>query len=186
MDVPVRTAVVMETARLRLRPLSVDDAEGMHVVYSDEEAMRWWSHPPFATLDETRAELTKKTAATDWRAWAITLKGDGADKDWAIGQLAAHEKRQGRVIEIGYSLARTHWGKGYAREAVSRLLDLLFGEEGHRRVFADTDPDNVGSNSLLQSLGFVQEARLRGEWETHLGVRDSLIWGLLAEEWKAR
>lgn len=176
------TVPVMETARLRLRPLSVDDAEGMHVVYSDEEAMRWWSHPPYSTLDETRAELARKTAASDWRAWAITLKGDR--EDTAIGQLAAYEKRQGKVIEIGYSLARTHWGKGYAREAVGRLLDLLFREEGNRRVFADTDPDNAGSNSLLESLGFVREGHLRGEWETHLGVRDSFIWGLLAEEWK--
>lgn len=174
------TVPVMETTRLRLRPLTVDDAEGMHVVYSDEEAMRWWSHPPYATLDETRAELAKKTAAPDWRAWAITLSGE----DTAIGQLAAHEKRQGKVIEIGYSLARPHWRRGYAREAVSRLLDLLFREEGNRRVFADTDPDNTGSNSLLESLGFVREGRLRGEWETHLGVRDSFIWGLLAEEWK--
>lgn len=173
---------VMESARLRLRPLSVDDAEGMHVVYADEEAMRWWSHPPHATLDETRAELARKTAAPDWRAWAITLKGDGADA--AIGQLAAHEKRQGKVVEIGYSLARPHWRKGYAREAVSRLLDLLFREEGNRRVFADTDPDNVGSNTLLARLGFVCEGRLRGEWETHIGVRDSFIWGMLAEEWR--
>ena len=172
----------METARLRIRPMSVDDAEAMHVIYSDEEAMRWWSHPPYTSLDQTRAKLAKNVASPDWRAWAITLKGD----DTAIGQLAAHEKRQGRVIEIGYALARPLWGHGYAREAVSRLLDLLFREEGNRRVFADTDPDNSGSNSLLGSLGFVREGVLRGEWETHLGVRDSFIWGLLAEEWTAR
>ena len=36
---------VFESARLRMRPLSVDDAEAMHVVYSDEETMRYWSHP---------------------------------------------------------------------------------------------------------------------------------------------
>jgi ribosomal-protein-alanine N-acetyltransferase len=170
---------VMESARLRMRPLTPDDAEAMHVIYSDPEAMRWWSHPPYSSLDETRDKLAKNIASPDWRAWAITLKGD----DTAIGTLAANEKRQGRVVEIGYSLARPHWRNGYAREAVSRLLDLLLREEGNRRVFADTDPDNVGSNSLLESLGFVQEGRLRGEWETHIGVRDSFIWGLLAGEW---
>lgn len=180
MDRHAPIPVVMETERLRLRPLTVDDAEGMHAVYSDEEAMRWWSHPPHGSIDETRAKLAKNTTAPDWRAWAITLR----DHDTAIGQLAAHEKRQGRVVEIGYSLARAHWGKGYAREAVSRLLDLLFRGEGHRRVVADTDPDNTGSNALLQRLGFVHEARLRGEWETHLGVRDSFIWGMLADEWR--
>lgn len=170
---------LIESERLRMRPLSVDDAEAIHVIYADEEAMRWWSHPPHGSLDETRARLARNTTDPGWRAWAITLKGE----DRAIGTLAAHEKRQGRVVEIGYSLARPHWRHGYAREAVSRLLDLLFHDEGNRRVFADTDPDNVGSNSLLESLGFVREGRLRGEWETHLGVRDSLIWGLLAEEW---
>jgi ribosomal-protein-alanine N-acetyltransferase len=170
---------MIESARLRMRPLSVDDAAALHLVYADEETMRYWSHPALGSLEESRAELTKKTTSPDWRAWAITLKGD----DTAIGQLAAHEKRQGKVVEIGYSLTRTHRRHGYAREAVSRLLDLLFREEGHRRVFADTDPDNVGSNGLLESLGFVKEAQLRGEWETHLGVRDSFIWGLLAEEW---
>ena len=174
---------VIESERLLMRPLRVDDAEAMHAVYGDDEAMRWWSHAPHASLKETRERLAKNTTTPDWRAWAITRKGDGADEDRAIGMLAAHEKRQGRVVEIGYSLARAHWGKGYAREAVSRLLDLLFREEGNRRVFADTDPENAASNRLLERLGFVREGHLRGEWETHLGVRDSFIWGLLADEW---
>lgn len=170
---------VIESARLRMRPLSVDDAEALHLIYADEEAMRWWSHSPHSSLDETREKVAKNTTNPDWRAWAITLIGD----DSAIGTLATHEKRQGRVVEIGYALARSHWGRGYAREAVSRLIDLLLREEGHRRVFADTDPENAASNRLLESLGFVREGHLRGEWETHIGVRDSFIWGLLAEEW---
>lgn len=173
------SAPVIESARLRMRPLSVDDAEALHLIYADEEAMRWWSHPPHSSLDETRAALAKRIDDPAWRAWAITLTAD----DTAIGSLGAHEKRQGRVVEIGYALARSHWGRGYAREAVSRLIDLLLREEGHRRVFADTDPENAASNRLLESLGFVREGHLRGEWETHIGVRDSFIWGLLAEEW---
>ena len=62
-------------------------------------------------------------------------------------------------------------------------LDFAFGA-GQRRVFADTDPDNRGSIALLERLGFRLEGRLRGEWHTHIGVRDSLIYGLLAEEWR--
>jgi RimJ/RimL family protein N-acetyltransferase len=66
---------------------------------------------------------------------------------------------------------------------VARLIDVLF-EEGHRRVWADTDPDNAASNRLLERLGFTLDGRLRGEWHTHLGVRDALIWGLLRDEWR--
>jgi RimJ/RimL family protein N-acetyltransferase len=64
------------------------------------------------------------------------------------------------------------------------VLDHLFGAEGRRRVFADTDPDNMASRRLLERLGFTLEGRLRAEWETHIGVRDSLIYGLLREEWQ--
>jgi ribosomal-protein-alanine N-acetyltransferase len=78
---------------------------------------------------------------------------------------------------------RSAWGHGYAREGVSRLIDLLMHEEGQRRVFADTDPDNAASNALLAALGFRREGLLRAEWETHIGVRDTALWGLLAEEW---
>ncbi len=52
-----------------------------------------------------------------------------------------------------------------------------------RRVMADTDPDNIGSIKLLEKLGFQREGYLREEWETHIGVRDSLIFGLLRNEW---
>ena len=54
------------------------------------------------------------------------------------------------------------------------------------KAVADTDPDNIGSNRLLERLGFKLEGHLRAEWETHIGVRDSLIWGLLAAEWNGQ
>ncbi|MBY0520774.1 MAG: GNAT family N-acetyltransferase [Sphingomonas sp.] len=173
---------VIPGTRVTLRPLTIADAQALHAIYSDVDAMTWWSHPPFETLAETQAAVAERLVATDWRAWAIVLQ-EGA---LTIGSVAAHEKRQGRVVEIGYSLDRRHWGQGLAREAVGLLIGHLFAVEGHRRVFADTDPDNVGSNNLLTRLGFTLEGRLRGEWETHIGVRDSFIWGLLAEEWAGR
>jgi RimJ/RimL family protein N-acetyltransferase len=170
---------VLTTAKLVLRPAVEADADALHAIYADEVAMRWWSHGPLSAVEESRAKVRQALAATDWRMWAITLVGD----DTAIGTLNAHAKRQGGVAEIGYSLTRAHWGNGLAREAVTALLDQLFAE-GNRRVFADTDPDNAASNRLLETLGFTLEGRLRGEWETHIGVRDSLIWGLLREEWR--
>lgn len=170
----------IETQRLLLRPMSLDDAEALHAIYADPVAMTWWSHGPHDSLDQTRERIASAVGEGDWRAWVITLKPDPR----AIGTLHAHEKRQGHVFEIGYSLARSHWRRGIAREAVSALIDLLFGVEHARRIFADTDPDNDGSNALLAALGFTLEGRLRAEWETHLGVRDTALWGLLRDEWQ--
>lgn len=167
------------TERLRLRERTSDDAESLFPTLSDAEVMTWWSRAPFTSVDEVRENFQPSEKSPGWRAWAITRQGD----DRAIGYVAAGEKRQGAVSEIGYVLERDAWGSGIAQEAVSGLIDYLFAS-GQRRVFADTDPDNAASNGLLTRLGFTLEGRLRGEWETHIGVRDSLIWGLLAEEWR--
>lgn len=166
------------SARLCMRPQTTDDAEALFEAYSDADLMRYWSSAPHASIDETRAYLGDRVDFPKWRGWTITLKSD----DRAIGTVAAGEVRPG-VAEIGYLLARRYWGQGLAREGVTRLLDLLFVEEGWRRACADTDPANEASNKLLRALGFTLEGRLRGEWETHIGIRDSYIWGLLREEW---
>ncbi|MBN8806697.1 MAG: GNAT family N-acetyltransferase [Sphingomonas sp.] len=170
----------LTTERLVLRQLRADDADALHPMYADVDATMYGSHPATRTIAETREQVAKRAAAPDWRAWAITRTGD----DTAIGTVASYEKRQGKVTEIGYFLSRAHWGQGIVTEAVAALLDRLFAE-GQRRVFADTDPDNTASTRVLERLGFTPEARLRAEWETHIGVRDSLIWGLLEPEWTA-
>lgn len=178
-DRPFRLTPVLETQRLVLRARRPEDAEALHEIYADEDLMRWWSHGPHMTLDETRERMADKSP--DWRCWSITRKSN----DTAIGFVAANEKRQGNVTEIGYALAREHWGSGIAQEAVARLIGQIFGE-GQRRIYADTDPENVASRALLDRLGFKLEGYLRAEWETHIGVRDTTLYGLLREEWDGR
>jgi [ribosomal protein S5]-alanine N-acetyltransferase len=180
------TLPLIETERLVLRALRIDDADALHAMYSDVEANIYGSRPATTTIEESRERVAHAVADTAWRAWAITLKGDDTALGTAvIGTVASYEKRQGKVTEIGYILSRDYWGKGYVTEAAAGLIDLLFSE-GQRRIIADTDPDNSASIAVLKRLGFTLEARLRAEWETHIGIRDSLIFGLLADEWRER
>lgn len=165
------------TARLAIRPVRIEDTEAAHEIFSDAALMTYWSRPANERIEQTREQLAERIDSPDWQFWAITLVGE----DRLIGTLGANGKRQGKVFEIGYSLARAHWGHGYAVEVVGALVARLFAE-GARRVCADTDPDNAASNRVLERLGFTCEARLRGEWETHIGIRDSLIWGRLATD----
>ncbi len=168
---------VLETERLRLRMRTADDAEALFPGYADADVMQWWSHAPHQSVEETRTVFAEPFK--DWRAWTITLKRD----DRVAGFVAAGEKRQGNVTEIGYMLLREHWGTGIAAEAVAAVIDQIFAE-GQRRVFADTDPENVQSRGLLERLGFKLEGHLRAEWETHIGVRDTTLYGLLREDWQ--
>ena len=168
----------LRTERLVLRPVVDDDAEAMHHFFSDEQAMIWWSSGPHETLDETRAYVKQNAGGDHRMIWAITE--DGGE---ALGWVVLIPVREG-VAEIGYNLRRSHWGGGYAREAVTEIVGHAFAAMGLRRIKADTDPDNAASNALLERLGFEREGYFREEWETHIGVRDSIIWGLLKSEWE--
>jgi ribosomal-protein-alanine N-acetyltransferase len=171
-------APTLTTARLVLRQLREDDAPALFAVLSDPEVMTWWSSGPHASPAET-ADYVKGNATEDngYLCWAIT-----AGEDVALGWVILIDGKPD-VKEIGYILHRDQWGKGIAREAVARVIDHGFAEMKLRRIFADTDPENTGSIGLLERLGFLREGRLRGEWETHIGVRDALIFGLLRDEW---
>lgn len=173
------TLPTLTTERLRLRPLRPDDAESLHNAFGDVELMTWWSSAPDATVDDTRRRVVANSDSDAYPTWAVTLAND----DRALGWVVFIPRRSG-IREIGYIMRRDAWGQGYAREAVSAVIDHGFGELGLRRIIADTDPDNAGSNRLLETLGFTREGRLRAEWDTHIGVRDSFIWGLLADEWR--
>lgn len=175
------SAPTLTTARLVLRQLREDDAAALFAVLSDPDVMTWWSSGPHQSPAETE-DYVKGNAAEGrgYTCWAIT-----AADDVALGWVILIDGKPD-VKEIGYILHRNHWSRGVAAEAVSRVIDYGFGDLNLRRIFADTDPENPGSIRLLERLGFQREGRLRSEWETHIGVRDSLIYGLLRDEWTGR
>ncbi len=175
------TFPILSTERLRLRPLRVDDADALHPTFADEDLLRWWSSGPHKSVAETRDYVAQNCEGTRWQTWAITTVREDAALGWVV--LIRAEDRP-NIREIGYILNRAAWGKGIAREAVSRVIHYGFEELGLRRIYADVDPDNLASIKLLKLLGFQQEAHLRQECETHIGIRDSLIFGLLRDDWK--
>lgn len=170
------TIPTIETERFVLRALEAGDVEAFWPAFSDPDNMRWWSCAAFTT----RGELADWLLASDWngRSWAAV----GRESGEPVCRVVAIPGMEG-VTEIGYATVLGRQGQGIARECVGALISYLFAAEGMRRVWADVDPDNAASNAVLKNLGFTLEGRLRESWSTHIGVRDSLIWGLLAHEW---
>jgi len=169
----------IRTERFVLRPMTRADAPALFPSFSDAQVMRWWSRGPFANETELAQWLVPDGGWREGRSWAVAERAEGP----AIARLVAID-RGDSITEVGYLVSRDRQGEGVAREALSALIGHLFAEERRRRLYADTDPDNLASNRLLDRLGFTLEGRLREHWTTHIGRRDSLIWGLLAQEWR--
>lgn len=174
------TAPPIKTPRLLLRQLRLTDALSMHVALSDDTTMRYWSSAPHKSLAETETYITWNASEEKGHVcWAIT-----ENNDLALGWVILIPKREG-VYEVGYILRPDYAGRGLAREAVNAAIAHGFSALGSRRICADIDPDNAASVKLVEALGFKLEGHLREEWKTHIGVRDSLIYAILARDWSA-
>lgn len=164
----------LEAPGVVLRPLSIDDAEALFVAHSDAETHHYWSSPAHKSLDETRAYVADTIAMKGARVWAITEAGGEA-----LGRIALFAVREG-VGEIGIIMRPDATGRGLASKALDLVVAQGFGPLGLHRIMADIDPDNTSSISLFLRAGFQREGLLRGNWKTHLGVRDSVIMAKLS------
>lgn len=168
---------VIESERLHLRALRHADAPSVHRALSDPDTMRYWSRGPLDTLEETRGYVAWNVEADESWCWAITEK---TDPTVALGWFIIRIRGPG-LGEIGYILVPSARGRGLAREAAAAIVAHPLGGGAFRRLNADVDPDNEPSLAVVEGLGFAREAHLRGEWETHIGIRDSIIFGRLRD-----
>ena len=133
--------------------------------FADPLVWRYIGSDVSTSLDETRTRV-EALAALD-RDYGFTL--------WAVVERETGElvgdcgliplERVGPEVELGYRLAREHWGKGYATEAARAARDLGFGRFGLEHIYVDVDSENEGSLQVARNLG----ARLVGP-ATHRGA----------------
>ena len=169
--------------RLQLRWIEPDDLDDLYGVFSDPDVTRYWSHLAWTSPDEAPIYLEsihQGFQQGNLFQWGIALRGD--DRLVGTTTLCDIDFAQGRA-ELGFALARDHWGRRYAREALTVLLAHAFGTLGLRRIEADVDPRNLPSLHTLEALGFLREGYLRQRWQVGGELQDSVLMGLLASDW---
>ena len=167
----------LETPRLFLRPIQLNDTNDVFVARGDPEVMRFWDYPAMELPEQMRAVIARHHAeiengATEWWVVALTPRGP------AIGEVDLSEiERTHKRAEIGFLFRREAWGKGYAREAMTRVMRYGFDELGLERLWARFHGGNDASQKLLEALGFSYEGTLRGHVIRDGLRRDCLIYG---------
>jgi ribosomal-protein-alanine N-acetyltransferase len=161
--------VRLETERLRLRPLSIDDLDVFASFYADPEVMRYLGVGK--TMDRNATEASVRRMLRSFEA-------DG------FGQLAVERKDDGEVIgrcgfvvwdaetltvtteaaasgptelEVGYALGRPYWGRGYATEAAGAVRDEALGPMKRERLIAFIRPGNAASRRVAEKIGMSHE-----------------------------
>ncbi|NRR31770.1 GNAT family N-acetyltransferase [Oxalobacteraceae bacterium] len=182
---PVFEPLTLHTARLSLRLIDTGDAAALFTLFSDPEALRYWSSGPWLHPAQASDSIEQTLRAyDDGSALRLAVVLTATGELIGTATLYAFDRRNHRC-DIGYMLARGHWGHGYMPEVLAALVEYGFGALELHRIEADIHPANTASASILRRLHFRQEGHLRERWFVNGEISDSIIYGLLAADWRA-
>lgn len=178
----MNTFTPITTERLLLRKLEITDSEDFFAYRSLLEVCEFQSFMPKSISEAggfIRKIPTEANIPNTWFQLAIVNKNE----DRLIGDIGIHFLEDNAQIEIGYTLAPSHQGQGYAIEAVTAVINYLFSDLKKHRITASVDPNNRSSIRLLEKLGmrkeghFIKSYRMGDMWV------DDCIYAILEEEW---
>jgi RimJ/RimL family protein N-acetyltransferase len=190
--------VFLETERLTLRRFTEADKDNLFELNSDPEVMRFLNGGQPTPRDEVRARIipvflgyyerfegfgfwaAAETATGQFLGWfhfRPPLPDEGSPAGWD----------EDGVIELGYRLRRSAWGKGYATEGSRALIDKGFSEFGVRRVVAETAAGNWGSRRVLEKSGLLQVSTFASAGPAAESAdEDHVVYELTRAAWEAR
>lgn len=174
------------TKDLYVRPSKLEDAESMFSMLSDPESMKYWSDQPITEMHEAIEVLNKdleSDAQGNSLCWAVCLAGQNK----MIGKCILFQfSDQNHRAEIGYLLNREYWRQGLMQQALTAVIDFAFDTLKLHRIEADVDTENAASLRLLEKLGFKREGLFRDRWFVYNEWQDSVMLGLLKQDWLAK
>lgn len=159
---------VIETERLRLRPFTVDDADSLFGLFSLPEVARWSGNGvPMTDVAEARARIERIPERVGEHPAAGIFAVERRDPGTFVGMVVLVPLPPSKGVdrndhEVGWHLHPDAWGRGFATEAASALLDRGFAA-GIDALYAVTDLDNVRSQAVCGRLGMT-DLGVRADW----------------------
>ena len=167
---------MIETERLKFRPITLDDLDQLFEMRSDPDVARYLGGVPTREKADARArwhiECHKKLGIG---MCIMTYKPENKD----IGFAGIQPLEIAGEIEVGYSMDKAHWGLGIGTEACRGWLDYGFNQYGLERIIAVADPANTGSTHIMEKNGMKYERNIFA-YEA-----DCAMYGISKEEFNA-
>lgn len=148
--------VQLTTDRLQLRPIGLEDAPAFYALNSDPEVYRYTGEPPPSSLAEVEARIANYPDYADYGFGRLACVLRETSEMIGFCGLKKLPELDGEV-DLGYRLARAHWGRGLATEAGYAVLRFGFEALRLTRVIALVEPANLGSVRVLDKLGMTYE-----------------------------
>jgi RimJ/RimL family protein N-acetyltransferase len=171
--------------RVGVRLVERADLAALLQVHGSDEVTRYLPYVTWRELADAERWYERAMSRHEARSALQFVVVDRAAERVVGTCLLFNPNEDSARAELGYSLGRADWGRGLMGEALTLLLDASFGAFGVRRLEAEVDPRNVASHRLLLRLGFTHEGLRRRRTVMKGEEKDSNVYGLLADEWRA-
>ncbi|MFI4889080.1 MAG: GNAT family N-acetyltransferase [Steroidobacterales bacterium] len=172
----------IRTPRLQLREFTLDDLDGVHAYSADPRVTRYLFFGPrdrdssAEYLDELLASQLERPRTR----FELAITASGSDVPIGACDLSLIETN---VVDLGYMLGHTHWGRGYATEVARALTYAAFSDLRAERVISTVDINNKASIRVLEKIGMRWEAVYRKHrraknrwWDCHLYTLPRTVW----------
>jgi ribosomal-protein-alanine N-acetyltransferase len=152
---------VLETARLRLRWLTLEDAPLILELLNDPRFVRFVGDRGIRTAEGARAYIANgpltSYAKHGFGLYHVALK----ENDAPVGMCGLLKRDVLEDVDIGFAYLPQHGGKGYATEAALGTMAYAKASLGLKRIIAITAPDNVASQNVLRKIGLRHERTIK-------------------------
>ncbi len=176
----------LESARLNLQQVSMDDLAYIHDLHLREETDRYNTLGIPKDLSETRAVVRGYLEGNQGKerrfyTFSLFLK---SNRDF-VGLVSLNTgKAHYRNADVWYKIHPDHWGKGLATEALQTLLNFGFKELNLHRIEAGSAVDNVSSIRVLEKVGMKLEGIKRKNLPLKSGWSDNFEYAILDSDWE--
>ncbi|MGW7582146.1 GNAT family N-acetyltransferase [Kitasatospora sp. NPDC054768] len=181
----------LQTDRLLLRPFTEADVDDLYTLDNDPEVMRFINGGKPADREAIRTRTLPRLlhvhSCSGTRGfWAAQEKTTGTFLGWF--ELRPLDDHDPAVVELGYRLNRSAWGRGYATEGSLALIGKGFADLGVERVTANTMAVNTGSRRVMEKSGLSFLRSYFGDWPESIpgSEHGEVEYELLKETWEAR
>jgi RimJ/RimL family protein N-acetyltransferase len=170
----------LETERLILRTWKPEDFDAFADIHADPEVTRFITPEgkPLSRFEAWRAftSLIGHWFVRGFGMFAVVERSSGE----LVGRIGPWQPEGWPGFEVGWSLGRKYWGRGYATEAVRTCITYSFEQLGRSNVISLIDPDNVRSIAVAERVG----ERLQGDATLpHVPDKVILKYGVSREDW---
>ncbi len=176
----------LETERLILRKMVLNDAEAVFAYASNSEVSRYTLWETHRSIEDSRAFLefaTQKYENGGEPDWGIVYRGNGC----LVGAcgLVNWEAEHARA-EVGFVLSREYWGRGLMSEAVRAILRFGFERMNLNRIEARCIAENAASARVMEKAGMFYEGTLRQREYIKGAYRDIKLYAILKKGFPGR